>query len=321
MCCCGLPSQTCAQAVLCRPAEIWISYTYTARLKRIVTPAAGATGNGGTLWDKTESFSGLCKFKRVNPGFGDLNNTLGMSDYEGNWNYSQTTINNGFADYQSCPSSCPQCLTLVPKSRNTITGTKTWTLASNGGVYGLNAYMMCQKCTLGTNAPARPLAYFKQEGGTGIFTGGYINYFCNGSIQSQGSTFVQGTKAPFYVEGRPGCLSGTTFNNYYIARESTSGVDYVEAVPYPYCVTQPGDCDVSTGQFLNLESDFVSDCYTDTGEQRPCYQGGVLIGGCGCDPFLPNPYPAPGFGASNACYTLHDEYTMTSSVNVTNVIP
>lgn len=327
-CCCGGGQiTTCPEWGACRPQEIWISYAYSAHYRKVIVPQAGATGAGGVLIDETESCSGTVKFLR---GTGLVQGCGGvvfnpMRDYAGDFNYSKTIVTNKFFDPSTdppfCPNICTLCVQIVPYQRSVTTASSAWNNAANPSLYGNNALIQCFQCVApnGTLNFPQGLMTAYQRANYGVTN---TQYRCNGSVQSTGSNVIPNAHAPVDAYSRPQCINATAFDQYHIARDNLTCVlptlTAISPISYPYCVTQPTDCD-SQGNIVYRESESVNDCYQLGCVNRGCYDPSLFYG-CGCSqvPSCDNPFPPAG---DNGCYEEHLEYTMTSSVAVTNVIP
>lgn len=332
-CCCngGGTITTCPEWVNCRPQEVWLSYSYSANYKEIVLPQSGATGSGGILREETESCSGNVRFIRTSgtvQGCGGLIQNP-MEDYLGDFTYSKIVVQNRLIDSADtygpfCPDACTQCLRIVPQSRTQTNGSGNWNNSGNVSLYGDNAVIRCFRCigSSGTQGGPRSWATFFQRGN---FSVGSTTYRCNGAVQSSGSIVLPNHYAALSAVSRPQCLNASSFADYYIARNvsncSIPTFTFLSTITYPTCRVLPDECD-SNGNPRYYEGDSINDCYQPFCAQRSCYDPfPILVGGCGCSTIIgcDNPFPSGPF--NNGCGEFHVQYTMSSSVNVTNVIP
>lgn len=325
-CCCGgNPTTTCPQWTNCRPQEIWIAYSFSANYKQIVQPAATATGAGGILLEETESISGVIKFVRSTlPAYPE------MLDYAGNWSYSKVTVQNRFKDWNDvagpyCGGGCDKCVDIVPSSRTQTTGSDAWAVPSNSvSIPPLrqHAYIKCFQCIGPTGQVGLPRSRMVISHAAN-FAQTVTQYRCNGAVNYSTNSTLNGYYAGMQVYGRPQCLTSTAFDDYYIARDQFGPPNLILPVTYPYCRTMPQECDYGNStQALYLETESIVDCYQDGCVQRPCYDPfPILAGGCGCSQVAGCPNPFPPDPPDNGCYREHLQYTMTSNVTVTNVIP
>lgn len=326
-CCCGGGQiTTCPEWTACRPQEIWLSYSYSATYSRVAVPQAGATGAGGLLEQQTEAFQGTVKFIRhtgLETGCGGV--VLNpMVDYAGDFTYTKTVVTNRFfdpADATLCPSLCALCVEIVPSQRVQAQASRSWSNLGTPAAYGDNAIIQCTRCFSAQGAQGYP------QGWVGLyhkanFAVGTTNYRCNGTVSSTSSSTLVNHHAPTSVFSRPQCLNASAFGQYHITRDTALCADpawsQIPPIPYPYCVTPPEPCDAQGG-IVYRESDSVNDCYQLACVNRGCFNPSLFYG-CGCDsvPACDNPFPPAG---NNGCYDEHLEYTMSSSVTVTNVIP
>lgn len=326
-CCCGGGQiTTCPEWVACRPQEIWITYAYSAHYRKVIVPQAGATGAGGVLIDEAESCSGMVKFIRTtgpSQGCGGIVQNA-MRDYAGDFSYSKTIVTNKFFDPSTdppfCPNICTLCTEIVPFTRSITTAGASWNNAGNPLQYGNNGIIQCVRCfsPQGTYGFPQGMMTAYQRGN---FSVSNTIYRCNGTVQSTSSNVIPNAHAPLDARSRPQCLTATAFAQYYISRDSVTcqlPISPIAPISYPYCVTPPSYCDLQ-GNIVYRESESVNDCYQLGCVNRGCYNPSLFYG-CGCSqvPSCDNPFPPAG---DNGCYEEHLEYTMTSSVAVTNVIP
>jgi len=334
-CCCTGSGEigTCPEWVNCRPQEIWISYSYFANYKRIVMPEFGATGLGGILVEETESCSGNIRFIKRSGAVTGCGGTVSnpMLDYRGNFSYSK--IREEKRPYDSndsaaglCPDDCTQCVRLVPYRREQTNASLTWDNTGNLGLHGENGNIICFRCIASGGSgilggPRSAMTIFQKAD----FSTSTILYRCNGTQQSSSSSVLPNRFAAFSAIGRPQCLNSSAFGDYYGVRDVVAcGLNTSTAVlpiTYPTCRVIPDPCD-SNANPLYYSGESINDCYSPYCFQRSCYNPfPILSGGCGCSniPNCDNPFPS-GF-PNNSCAEVHEEYTMSSSVTVANVIP